>query len=152
MTFTIEEAEAVLYERWGYRAFRKSQRAAMECIGEGDDVLAVLPTGTGKSLLFQLPALLEEGGTIVVSPLIALMKDQVDQAVARGVPAACINSAMDDDDQWDAVEGFVNGSTKILYISPERIGVRSFLSTIIRADVAIIAVDEAHCCSQWVEQ
>ena len=152
MTFTIEEAEAVLRQQWGYTAFRKSQRAAMECVGEGDDVLAVLPTGTGKSLLYQLPALLCEGGTIVVSPLIALMKDQVDQAVARGISAACINSAMDDDDQWEALEGFVNGSIRILYISPERIAVRSFLSTIIRADVSIIAVDESHCCSQWGHQ
>jgi len=144
--FTLDEAREVLRARWGYQSFRKSQRAAMTCIGEGDDVLAVLPTGTGKSLLYQLPALLEEGGTIVVSPLIALMKDQVDDAVSRGIPAACINSIMDDDEQWDAVEGFVNGSTKLLYISPERIGARSFLTTIQRADVSIVAVDEAHCC------
>ena len=146
MTFTLDEALVVLREQWGYREFRKSQREAMVCVGEGDDVLAVLPTGTGKSLLYQLPALLSAGGTIVVSPLIALMKDQVNAAKARGIPAACINSNMDDDDQWEALEGFVCGSTKLLYISPERIGVKSFLKAVQRADVSIIAVDEAHCC------
>lgn len=147
--FTTEQATEVLRERWGHRRFRKYQKTALDMIAEGDDVLAVLPTGEGKSVLFQLPALFAEGGTIVVSPLIALMKDQVDAAQERGIPAACINSNMDEEEQWDAIEGFRCGTYKLLYIAPERINSRGFINEIQQCDVSFVAVDESHCCSQW---
>ena len=147
--FSTEQALQVLRERWGHRHFRKYQKQALDFISEGDDVLAVLPTGEGKSVLFQLPALFADGGTIVISPLIALMKDQVDAAQARGIPAACINSNMDEEEQFEALEGFQCGTFKLLYIAPERINSRGFINAIQQCDVSLVAVDEAHCCSQW---
>jgi hypothetical protein len=144
MSWGIEEALEVLRDRWGHLSFRKSQAQVMACIAEGDNVLAVLPTSEGKSACFQIPAVLNERGTIVVSPLIALMKDQVDDCIAKGVSAVCIHSHMDDEEKWDAIEQFQCGAAKLLYVAPERINSRSFIEAMQRSDVSMVVADEAH--------
>ncbi len=143
---------AVLHQYWGYTSFRPWQREAMEAIASGRDSLVVLPTGGGKSLCFQAPALLGDGLALVVSPLIALMKDQVDTLVANGVSAACYNSAMGADERAAVRAGLREGRYRLLYVAPERL-VGDASDAAIRGlsavPVAFIAVDEAHCISQW---
>jgi ATP-dependent DNA helicase RecQ len=149
---TNEALAAVLEKYWGYSSFRPLQREAMEAILAGRDSLVVLPTGGGKSLCFQAPALVREGVAVVVSPLISLMKDQVDTLVGNGVPAAYINSTLSADARRSVAEGVREGRYRLLYVSPERLvgeggtGFRAWLS---RCHVSFIAVDEAHCISQW---
>ncbi|PYR73328.1 MAG: hypothetical protein DMF86_20810 [Acidobacteria bacterium] len=152
--------EDVLSRYWGFTAFRPLQRAAMDAIVSGRDSLVVLPTGGGKSLCFQAPALVRPGVGLVVSPLISLMKDQVDTLVANGVPAAFYNSAMTPDEKSRVAAGIREGRYKLLYVSPERLageGSDSFLAMLDRGGAArdsgppvgFIAIDEAHCISQW---
>ena len=149
---TNEALAAVLEKYWGYSSFRPLQREAMEAILAGRDSLVVLPTGGGKSLCFQAPALVREGVAVVVSPLISLMKDHVDTLVGNGVPAAYINSTLSADTRRSVAEGVREGRYRLLYVSPERLvgeggtGFRAWLS---RCHVSFIAVDEAHCISQW---
>ncbi len=137
---------------WGYNSFRPLQREAMEAILSGRDSIVVLPTGGGKSLCFQAPALIREGLAVVVSPLISLMKDQVDTLVGNGVPAAFLNSTLSSDERRTVTEGVREGRFRLLYVSPERLvgeGGDSFRSWLSRCNVSFIAVDEAHCISQW---
>ena len=152
--------EDVLSRYWGFTAFRPLQRAAMDAIVSGRDSLVVLPTGGGKSLCFQAPALVRPGVGLVVSPLISLMKDQVDTLVANGVPAAFYNSAMTPDEKSRVAAGIREGRYNLLYVSPERLageGSDSFLAMLDRGGAArdsgppvgFIAIDEAHCISQW---
>jgi ATP-dependent DNA helicase RecQ len=147
----VSSLEHVLSEYWGYSAFRPLQREAMSAILEGRDSLVVLPTGGGKSLCFQAPALVKGDGLgLVVSPLISLMKDQVDSLVENGVDAACYNSALGADGKAAVAAGLREGRYALLYVSPERLagdGSESFLQRI--PHVSYIAVDEAHCISQW---
>ena len=127
-------------------------QAAMDAILAGRDSLVVLPTGGGKSLCFQAPALMRPGVAIVVSPLIALMKDQVDTLVGNGVPAACFNSALPADRRASVLAGVQEGRVRLLYVSPERLvgeGGDGFIGRLSRANVSFVAVDEAHCISQW---
>jgi ATP-dependent DNA helicase RecQ len=150
---TTDEALAGVLERfWGYSSFRPLQRDAMDAIVAGRDSIVVLPTGGGKSLCFQAPALVRDGIAVVVSPLISLMKDQVDTLVGNGVPAAFINSTLSSDQRRVVTEGVRDGRFRLLYVSPERLvgeGGDSFRGWLSKCNVSFIAVDEAHCISQW---
>jgi ATP-dependent DNA helicase RecQ len=145
----VDQLLDVLGRYWGYATFRPLQREAMEAILQGRDSLVVLPTGGGKSLCFQAPALVRQGLALVVSPLISLMKDQVDTLTGNGVAAACFNSALPADERGSVLRGLREGRYRLLYMSPERLANESFVSQLSRADVSFIAVDEAHCISQW---
>jgi ATP-dependent DNA helicase RecQ len=142
----------VLERYWGYTSFRPLQREAMEAILAGRDSVVVLPTGGGKSLCFQAPALVREGLALVVSPLIALMKDQVDTLVGNGVPAASLHSAMTPEGRDAAVRGLADGRFRLLYVAPERLvgeGSGGLAAILGRTPVSFVAIDEAHCISQW---
>jgi ATP-dependent DNA helicase RecQ len=142
----------VLNRYWGYTSFRPLQQDAMEAVLAGRDSLLVLPTGGGKSLCFQAPALLSDGLAVVVSPLISLMKDQVDTLVGNGVPAACYNSSLPADRKREVTRGVREGQYRLLYVAPERLvgeGSDGFLDLMATRPVRFIAVDEAHCISQW---
>ena len=153
MTTTADGRLSEVLERyWGYASFRPLQRDAMEAILAGRDSVVVLPTGGGKSLCFQAPALVRDGLAVVVSPLISLMKDQVDTLVGNGVPAACLNSSLSADERSAVTTGIRDGRYRLLYVSPERLvgeGGESFQTWLSRCNVSFIAVDEAHCISQW---
>ena len=137
---------------WGYTSFRPLQREAMDAILSNRDSIVVLPTGGGKSLCFQAPAVVRDGLAVVVSPLISLMKDQVDTLVGNGVPAACYNSSLASDRKSGVLSGLREGRFRLLYVSPERLvgeGGESFLSLLSGCAVSFVAIDEAHCISQW---
>ncbi len=139
----------VLRRHWGYTQFRPLQREAMESVLAGRDSLVVLPTGGGKSLCFQAPALVLPGLAVVVSPLISLMKDQVDALRECGVAAARLDSSQTPDEQSAVVDAVVRGVTKILYVSPERLMMDGFSRFLRQRTVSLLAVDEAHCVSLW---
>lgn len=139
----------ILHQYWGYPDFRGIQKEIIESIGAGKDTLGLMPTGGGKSLTFQIPALAQDGVCIVITPLIALMKDQVDYLRHQGIPAAAVYSGMHRDAIVATLENCVLGSTRLLYISPERIGSDIFQVKLRHMKVSFITVDEAHCISQW---
>ncbi|USS95994.1 ATP-dependent DNA helicase RecQ [Serratia symbiotica] len=139
----------VLRDTFGYQQFRPGQQAIINAAIEGQDCLVVMPTCGGKSLCYQIPALVMDGLTLVVSPLISLMKDQVDQLLANGVSAACYNSTQTREQQLAAMAGCRSGQIKLLYIAPERLMMDSFLDSLGRCRPVMLAVDEAHCISQW---
>jgi ATP-dependent DNA helicase RecQ len=148
----VEPLREVLVRYWGYDTFRPLQLDAMRAILDGRDSIVVLPTGGGKSLCFQAPALIRPGLALIVSPLISLMKDQVDTLVANGVPAAYLNSSLSPDHRSSVNAGIREGRYRLLYVSPERVagdGGGSFASMLAQANLSFIAVDEAHCISQW---
>jgi ATP-dependent DNA helicase RecQ len=148
----VDQLLEVLGRYWGYAAFRPLQREAMEAILAQRDSVVVLPTGGGKSLCFQAPALVRPGLALVVSPLISLMKDQVDSLTANGVSAACFNSSLPADERASVMRGVREGRYRLLYVSPERLageGGDAFLAQLGHCDVSFVAVDEAHCISQW---
>ena len=144
-----EGAEQVLKRYFGYDSFRPFQGALIEQVLAGRDVLGVMPTGAGKSLVFQVPALMGEGTTIVVSPLISLMKDQVDALRQAGVEAAFLNSSLMPYEKERTIARVAEGRCKLLYVAPERLEDARFLDLCQRTDIPLIAVDEAHCVSQW---
>ncbi|TKI04162.1 ATP-dependent DNA helicase RecQ [Martelella alba] len=139
----------ILHDTFGYQQFRPGQQALINAVISGRDCLAVMPTGGGKSLCYQIPALVAEGLTLVVSPLISLMKDQVDQLLAYGVPAACLNSSQTREQQHEIIAACREGRLKLLYIAPERLMMDNMLDQLSSWRLAMIAVDEAHCISQW---
>jgi ATP-dependent DNA helicase RecQ len=143
---TLDDA---LNHHFGYQTFLPLQREIAEATLAGRDALALLPTGGGKSLCYQLPALLEDGLTLVVSPLIALMKDQVDALEANGIPATFLNSSIDSVTAAQRLEGLDRGEYRLLYVAPERIVLSGFLAGLQRWNLRRIAVDEAHCISEW---
>ncbi|WP_025118990.1 MULTISPECIES: ATP-dependent DNA helicase RecQ [unclassified Serratia (in: enterobacteria)] len=142
-------AEQVLRDTFGYQQFRPGQQTIINAIIGGQDCLVVMPTGGGKSLCYQIPALVMDGLTLVVSPLISLMKDQVDQLLAYGVSAACYNSTQTREQQQEVMAGCRSGQIKMLYIAPERLMMDSFLELLDHCPPVMLAVDEAHCISQW---
>lgn len=142
-------AEQVLRDTFGYQQFRPGQQTIINTAISGRDCLVVMPTGGGKSLCYQIPALVMEGLTLVVSPLISLMKDQVDQLMAAGVEAGCLNSTQTREQQLEVMAGCRNGRIKMLYIAPERLTMGDFLEQLQQWNPAMLAVDEAHCISQW---
>ncbi len=134
---------------WGYDTLRPFQSKAMGRIMEGRDSLVVLPTGGGKSLCYQAPALAREGMALVISPLISLMKDQVDSLRAVGAGAACINSSLTARERRETHEAIQQGDVKLLYVAPERVVKPDFIAYLQRLDISFVAIDEAHCISQW---
>jgi ATP-dependent DNA helicase RecQ len=148
----MTDLQDVLSRYWGYTSFRPLQREAMDAILAGRDSVVVLPTGGGKSLCFQAPALVRPGLGLVVSPLISLMKDQVDTLVANGVAAACYNSSLSHGEKSTVAAGLRDGRYRLLYVSPERLvgeGSESFRASTLSRGVSFVAIDEAHCISQW---
>ncbi len=141
--------QSILKRYWGYDDFRGIQREIIESIGSGHNTLGLMPTGGGKSITFQVPALAKEGVCIVITPLIALMKDQVYNLRKRGIRAASIYSGMSHDDILTTLENAIFGAIKILYVSPERLSSELFRAKLRHMKVSFITVDEAHCISQW---
>jgi ATP-dependent DNA helicase RecQ len=146
---TLQDARDLLKSAFGYESFRPGQEAAVSAILSGRDTVVVLPTGGGKSLCFQVPALLMPGLTVVVSPLISLMKDQVDALTARGLPAAFINSSLSSGQVSDRLSRVERGEIKLLYVAPERFDYGRTAERLRKAGVSLLAIDEAHCISQW---
>ena len=148
MTETLH-LPGLLKKHFGYDTFRPLQQEIMEQALDGRDTLAILPTGAGKSLCYQLPALARDGLTLVVSPLIALMKDQVDQLTASGISATFLNSTLDPEETRQRLAAIRAGETKLVYLAPERLMSGDFLSTLGNWNITALAVDEAHCISEW---
>lgn len=148
-TQTIEAALVALRNHFGFEDFREGQREVIEAVLEGRDTVVVMPTGGGKSLCYQLPALMMEGATLVVSPLIALMKDQVDALQARNLPATFINSSIDFEEQKARIQAVRRGAFKLVYVAPERFRSNHFVEALRSAQISLFAVDEAHCISTW---
>src|SRR5947209_12095160 len=140
---------AVLRDTFGFPAFRDGQQAVVDRLLAGRSVLAIFPTGGGKSVCYQLPALLLDGLTLVISPLIALMKEQIDFLKSRGVPAARLDSSLTIEELRAAFNALRAGRLKLLYVSPERLSNERFRATLRSLKLALFAVDEAHCISEW---
>ena len=145
----ISDYQSILKEYWGYDDFRGIQREIIESIGNGKDTLGLMPTGGGKSITFQVPAIAKSGVCLVITPLIALMKDQVANLRKLGVKAAYINSNMSHGETLTTLENCVHGGICLLYISPERLSSELFKTKLRHMEVSFITVDEAHCISQW---
>jgi ATP-dependent DNA helicase RecQ len=146
---TLEQARALLRSSFGYDDFRPGQEQAVRNVFEGRDTLVILPTGGGKSLCYQIPALLLPGLTVVVSPLISLMKDQVDALTARDLPATFINSTLTANQVADRLARAARGEYKLLYVAPERFDAGSAADRLRAMGISLLAVDEAHCISEW---
>ena len=149
MAASESDLEKPLKQYFGFSAFRPNQREIVEAILARRDVFAALPTGGGKSLCYQLPALLSDGITVVVSPLIALMKDQVDAAERLGIPATFLNSSLTPEESRERWKAISSGKMRLLYVSPERMANEEFRKALARFGLSFIAVDEAHCISEW---
>ena len=145
----LAEAQALLRKYYGYQDFRPAQRPVVESLLSGADTLAIMPTGAGKSICFQVPALVFPGLTLVISPLISLMKDQVDALSEQGVPATYINSQLTLKESTARFEAIAQGRYKLVYVAPERLDTNYFQYVIERQEISMVAVDEAHCLSQW---
>ena len=145
----MEKYRAILKQYWGYPDFRGIQADIIRSISEGHDTLGLMPTGGGKSITFQVPTLAMEGMCLVVTPLIALMKDQVYNLRRRGIPAAAVYSGQSREEIVRHLDNAVFGAYKFLYVSPERLATPLFLNKVTRMKVCLLTIDEAHCISQW---
>ena len=144
-----KQALSILEQFFGYSSFREGQLDIIQSVCNHTDTLVVIPTGGGKSICYQIPALMLPGCAIVISPLIALMKDQVDGLIQRGIPAALINSTLSTEEQYHIQQLVLNGQLKLLYISPERLQNQQFMEFLSHVAISLIAIDEAHCISEW---
>ena len=147
--FAVMDYQAILKQYWGYDSFRGIQEDIIRSIGEGRDTLGLMPTGGGKSVTFQVPALAQEGMCLVITPLIALMKDQVQNLKRRGIKALAVYSGMSRQDIITTLENAIFGNYKFLYISPERLDTEIFRIKLAKMKISLITVDESHCISQW---
>jgi ATP-dependent DNA helicase RecQ len=145
----VQELRDLLAKYWGYDDFRPLQAEAMRCVVSGRDSIVILPTGGGKSLCFQVPSLAMPGLAIVISPLISLMKDQVDALTDCGVPAACVNSTLSAGERRRVADEIAAGRLRLLYLSPERLMTERTLDYLKGIPLSYIAIDEAHCISEW---
>ena len=145
----MDQFEEILQRYWGYTSFRSVQRQIIESVYGGNDTLALMPTGGGKSITFQVPALAKEGICLVITPLIALMKDQVEQLKRRGIKAEAIHSGLSAREQDILLDNCAYGGIKFLYLSPERLSTDLFRERVKKFNVNLVAIDEAHCISQW---
>ena len=145
----LTNSKKLLKKYFGYDEFRPAQEKIIDSILNGNDTLAIMPTGAGKSICFQIPALILDGVAVVVSPLISLMKDQVDALNTAGIPATFINSALDKMERDNRVERLLKGAYKLLYIAPEALDTYTMNSVLPNLKISLIAIDEAHCVSQW---
>ncbi|PHR59968.1 MAG: DNA helicase RecQ [Robiginitomaculum sp.] len=139
----------ILKNTFGYDAFRAGQEEPIQCLLQGQNVFCVMPTGAGKSIIYQIPALMGEGLSIVISPLIALMQDQISALQMLGVNAATLNSTNSDDERQEIWDGIKNGAVRLLYLSPEKLMMGNMLEILKHYPIKLIAIDEAHCISQW---
>lgn len=145
----MEQATTALRDYFGYEVFREGQQKVIEKVLNGEDTVCIMPTGGGKSLCYQIPALVMEGVVIVISPLISLMKDQVDALTTAGIPAAYMNSTMTNEAYRETMEKAIRGEYRLLYIAPERLDSDFFTNRLQLMNVSLVAIDEAHCISQW---
>ncbi|MBS4206863.1 DNA helicase RecQ [Bacillus sp. FJAT-50079] len=145
----LTKANHLLHTHFGYDHFRDGQEAIIQKVMDGKDTLGIMPTGGGKSVCYQIPAMLFRGVTIVISPLISLMKDQVDALDKAGIPSTYINSAISGEEMQQRLAGVYNGEYKLVYVAPERLEAPSFLRLLDGIHISLIAIDEAHCISQW---
>ncbi|MCB1609685.1 MAG: DEAD/DEAH box helicase, partial [Xanthomonadales bacterium] len=145
----MSKATELLQQVFGFSSFRGQQQAIVEHLCDGGDALVLMPTGGGKSLCFQVPALLREGTAVVISPLIALMEDQVNSLNQLGVRAAFLNSSLDGSRQAEVLRQLHAEELDLLYVSPERILSNGTMSRLDQLPIALFAIDEAHCVSQW---
>ncbi|MFO7568520.1 MAG: DEAD/DEAH box helicase, partial [Smithellaceae bacterium] len=145
----IKAKKDALKKYFGYETFHPLQSEIIDHVLAGKHALVLMPTGGGKSVCFQIPAMLKTGVAIVISPLIALMKDQVDGLRANGIPAAFLNSALSDEQSAAIIRQCLKGDIKLLYISPERLAAASTIGFLQKLNIALFAVDEAHCLSSW---
>ncbi|MGK5509709.1 DNA helicase RecQ [Brevibacillus formosus] len=145
----LDKAQEILQKYFGYESFREGQKKIITSLLSGHDTVGIMPTGGGKSICYQVPAMLKDGVTIVISPLISLMKDQVDVLVSMGIPATQINSSLDYSEVRDRLRMAARGEYKLLYIAPERLESETFQNLIQDVPISFVAVDEAHCVSQW---
>lgn len=145
----MADYKSILKQYWGYDSFRGIQEEIITSIGEGRDTLGLMPTGGGKSITFQVPALAQPGLCLVITPLIALMKDQVQNLRRRGIKAIAVYSGMTREEIIVALENCIFGDYKFLYISPERLDTEIFQTKLQSMHVSMITVDESHCISQW---
>ncbi|MBU9713605.1 DNA helicase RecQ [Evansella tamaricis] len=145
----ITKARSLLQQHYGYDSFRPGQEEIIKYIWDGKRTMGIMPTGGGKSLCYQIPALLFPGLTIVISPLISLMKDQVDELKSVGIPATYINSSLSIKEVNESLTSMRSGKYKLVYVAPERLEAPSFLGALTGVNISLIAVDEAHCLSQW---
>ncbi|MEZ0118224.1 UNVERIFIED_ORG: superfamily II DNA helicase RecQ [Heyndrickxia coagulans] len=145
----MDKARQVLKQYYGYDHFRRGQEAIISQIMDGKDTLGMMPTGGGKSVCYQVPAMLLSGVTLVISPLISLMKDQVDTLANIGIPATYVNSSLNPAEIDERLAAASKGAYKLIYLAPERLEFPPFLHLLENINVSLIAVDEAHCISQW---
>ncbi|MDO5335738.1 MAG: RecQ family ATP-dependent DNA helicase, partial [Coriobacteriia bacterium] len=145
----LADAARVLRKYYGYEAFRPGQEALVSAILSGRDALGVMPTGAGKSVCYQVPGLVLPGCTVVVSPLVSLMGDQVRALIDLGISADFVNSSLTSSQQWQVLNRAAQGECDLLYVAPERLSDPRFVDFFNRAQVPLIAIDEAHCVSQW---